>query len=90
MSPASSAKKWSCHDATLPQWWSVWTESGKWAVRGRGDGYVMARNLDAGAYAQGNVYICSQVQNMRDSYAFRPAAERAHYHDLTQASTGVV
>ena len=39
------------------EWWTIWSESGKWNERGRGDGYVMSRNGDAGPYAKGNVFI---------------------------------
>ena len=59
---------------TFVEWWSVWTASGKWDERGRGYGYVMARNGDAGPYAVGNVYICTGVQNLAD-YRERVAQE---------------
>lgn len=42
---------------SLWEWWSLWQESGKWAERGRGSGYVMCRYGDAGAYDIGNVFI---------------------------------
>lgn len=57
---------------TFPEWWQVWQDSGKWELRGRGQGYCMARNLDAGPYAVGNVYICTIGQNFSDSYLSTP------------------
>lgn len=62
---------------TFPQWWAVWQASGKWNERGRGQGYVMARTGDIGPYAVGNVYICTQSQNSKDSYLKTSSAERA-------------
>lgn len=61
---------------TLGQWWAVWRASGKLDQRGRGRGYVMARKSDAGPYAPDNVYICTQMENIRDSYMWKPAALR--------------
>jgi hypothetical protein len=49
---------------SLGAWWQIWEESGKWWERGRGDGFVMARKGDEGAYEVGNVYICwARVNN---------------------------
>lgn len=62
---------------TFPQWWAVWQASGKWNERGRGMGYVMARTGDVGPYAIGNVYICTQSQNSKDSYLKTPASVRS-------------
>jgi len=53
---------------TLPQWWTMWQESGKWDLRGRGQGYCMARHGDSGGYTIDNVYICTIGQNFSDSY----------------------
>lgn len=61
---------------TFPEWWAIWQESGKWALRGRGKGYCMARFGDSGAYEVGNVYICTCGQNFADSYLVHPWAER--------------
>lgn len=65
---------------TFPQWWEIWQASGKWEQRGRGQGCVMARNGDAGPYAVGNVYICTNGQNVKDGYSktsgFARAAKR--------------
>jgi hypothetical protein len=58
-------------------WWRIWQESGKWGQRGRGKGYVMARHNDGDTpYSPGTVYICSGAQNVKDSFAIWPAAER--------------
>lgn len=46
------------------QWWSVWRDSGKWAERGRGNGYVMCRRGDVGPYALGNIFIASSRENV--------------------------
>lgn len=64
---------------TFAEWWEIWQKSGKWADRGRGNGYVMARKGDAGPYAVGNVYICSSAQNASDQYIWKPwhARERS-------------
>lgn len=48
---------------TLREWLDVWNTSGKWAERGRGHGYCMARIDDAGAYEMGNVYITTGAEN---------------------------
>jgi transposase len=58
---------------TFPQWWAVWQKSGKWEERGRGNGYVMARKGDNGSYSVGNVYICTQSQNVKDGYIKTPS-----------------
>ena len=43
---------------TLAEWWSIWQESGKWPMRGRGHKhYVMSRYEDIGAYETVNVFI---------------------------------
>jgi hypothetical protein len=56
---------------TLPQWLKVWTESGHWAERGRGEGYCMARRGDVGPYAEGNVYITTIGGNFSDGWVNR-------------------
>jgi DNA-binding CsgD family transcriptional regulator len=48
---------------TLWQWWSIWQQSGHWQERGRGQGYVMCRVKDEGAYAPGNVFIALAAEN---------------------------
>jgi DNA-binding CsgD family transcriptional regulator len=61
---------------TFPEWWKVWQDSGHWQERGRGQGYCMARYLDTGPYAVGNVYICTIGQNFSDSYLKTPWDKR--------------
>lgn len=60
----------------LWDWWMVWQESGKWSERGRGAGYVMARNGDTGPYSRGNVAIVTSSENIKQSYVNRPYSER--------------
>lgn len=62
---------------TFPEWWSIWQQSGHWHQRGRGQGYVMARNGDIGPYAIGNVRICTQSENSKESFIKTPASVRA-------------
>lgn len=59
-------------ELTVTQWWKIWQDSGKWAQRGRGQGYCMGRHGDAGPYAVGNVYICTIGENFSHSYIFKP------------------
>ncbi|MDP9651914.1 sigma factor-like helix-turn-helix DNA-binding protein [Paraburkholderia caledonica] len=73
----NSAKRGIKFSLTFPQWWAVWQKSGKWEQRGRGQGYVMARTGDVGSYSVGNVYICTQSQNSKDSFIKTPASVRA-------------
>lgn len=54
-------------DLTLWQWWTIWQASGHWDDRGRGQGYVMCRNGDDGAYAVGNVFIAPARLNSSDN-----------------------
>ena len=60
----------------LWDWWMVWQESGKWSERGRGTGYVMAREKDAGSYHKDNVSIITANQNIKDSYINKPYTTR--------------
>lgn len=69
---------------SFTEWWSVWQQSGHWEERGRGR-YVMARKGDIGPYAIGNVYICTQSQNSKDSYIKTPAHVRAAKRAITMA-----
>lgn len=60
---------------SFEQWWRIWSESGKWEVRGKTKGcYVMARPGDKGPYAVGNVYITTHSDNAKtaQSHANRP------------------
>ena len=56
-------------------WWKIWSESGKWAQRGRGYGYVMARFNDNGPYSPDNVKIIKATENVAEYYD----RERATY-----------
>jgi uncharacterized protein (DUF433 family) len=48
---------------TMWQWWQVWQASGRWEQRGRGNGYMMCRIGDQGAYEPGNVFIATGCEN---------------------------
>lgn len=48
-------------------WWTIWLESGRWAQRGRGQGYVMCRKADIGPYTVGNVFIATAIENTSSS-----------------------
>lgn len=50
-------------EINLWQWWCIWQQSGKWELRGRGQGYVMCRKGDAGPYAVDNVFIATAREN---------------------------
>lgn len=50
-------------ELNLWQWWSIWQQSGKWAQRGRGNGYVMCRVGDVGPYSIDNVFIATGCEN---------------------------
>jgi DNA-binding CsgD family transcriptional regulator len=54
-------------ELTFWQWWTIWSESGRWAQRGRGQGYVMCRKGDKGPYADGNVFIATAIENISSS-----------------------
>ena len=56
---------------TFPQWWGLWLASGHWHERGVGQGYVMARFKDQGAYEIGNVRIVTAVENMLEYHKLR-------------------
>lgn len=49
-------------------WWQVWELSGKWAERGRGHGYCMARIGDTGPYSPDNVHIVTGPNNVAEYY----------------------
>jgi hypothetical protein len=59
-------------ELSLPEWWRIWQDSGKWELRGRGAGYCMGRFGDSGPYSVDNVYICTIGQNFSDSHIVRP------------------
>ena len=49
---------------TFAEWFDIWTNSGKWHLRGRGKGkYVMSRKDDLGHYAVDNVKIILSTEN---------------------------
>lgn len=49
---------------SLKQWWDVWSESGKWELRGLGaSAYCMSRHGDTGPYEPGNVSIKTNSEN---------------------------
>lgn len=49
---------------TFEEWLSIWIDSGKMHLIGRGvDGYVMCRKDDIGHYEVGNVFIASGLEN---------------------------
>lgn len=54
-------------ELTFWQWWMIWQQSGRWAQRGRGQGYAMCRVGDIGPYAAGNVYIDTFIHNASES-----------------------
>lgn len=45
------------------QWWLIWLQSGKWALRNTSQGYVMCRKGDIGPYAIDNVFIATAREN---------------------------
>lgn len=58
-------------ELSLWQWWTIWRESGHWAKRGGGQGYVMCRKGDTGPYAVGNVFIATGRQNCSEGNKIR-------------------
>lgn len=56
-------------ELSLWQWWSIWQQSGKWHLRGRGNGYMMCRTNDVGPYAVGNVFIANGCENSAREHA---------------------
>jgi hypothetical protein len=72
------------------EWLSVWTDSGKLTMRGRGKGkYVMSRNGDAGGYEIGNVSIKLATDNSREAVDQWRGKTKAHkgVHCLYPGST---
>jgi hypothetical protein len=65
--------KW---EISLPEWWQIWKESGKYPVRGKHLGeYVMSRYGDHGPYHKDNVHICLAVDNIKEYYQLTPKEE---------------
>lgn len=52
---------------TLATWWDLWSESGKWELRGRcANQYLMGRKGDVGPYSPENVYIITCQDNIKE------------------------
>lgn len=66
----------------LFEWWRAWQLSGHWHERGTGNGYCMARKGGVGPYSIDNIYFCTNSQNFKDSYVYRPSAVRNHNYIL--------
>lgn len=72
---------------TLETWAETWTSSGKWEMRGQGDGrYCMARNGDKGPYSPSNVRIILSSENGSEAFENTPYLSRKN---LTNRPTGV-
>lgn len=63
-------------EITFPEWCKVWDDSGKYHLRGRGEGYCMTRIGDTGGYKVGNVEIKTIGENFSESYFKHPWEER--------------
>lgn len=58
-----------CWHFSFPEWWQIWQDSGKWALRGvksLNKNYVMARFGDVGPYSKDNVFIQIAIDNLMD------------------------
>lgn len=65
----------------LWQWWTIWQDSGKWDLRGRGKGhYCMARIGDKGTYEVGNVKIILNEENASESYEHTSSDKRKNIY----------
>jgi hypothetical protein len=54
---------------SFDEWYDIWIQSGKWELRGRGEGkYCMSRKGDTGSYSINNVYINECVKNSGDKF----------------------
>jgi hypothetical protein len=70
---------------SLSEWAAIWDQSGKWAERGRGNGYCLARRGNCGPFAAWNVRVCSNAVNASESYTRTPAAVRTEKARMTRA-----
>lgn len=62
-------------EITFDEWWNLW--SPYYRLRGRGtNGLCMAREGDSGAYKIGNVYLTTNLGNMKDGHATRSKKRR--------------
>lgn len=68
----NSANRGIAWELTLWQWWSIWVQSGKWEMRGRGQGYGMYRIGCAGPYSAGNVFIGESMEDAFSCQVDRP------------------
>jgi|GEM_PF-1884428 len=60
-------------DITFDEWWGIWQPY--WHLRGRGkNGLCMARHGDAGPYSPSNVYLTTNLGNMKDYHHTERAA----------------
>jgi hypothetical protein len=60
---------------TFSQWWGIWAPY--YHLRGHGkNGLVMGRNGDVGPYSAGNVYLTTNLGNLRDYHRSELAAQR--------------
>lgn len=76
---------------TFEEWWSWWQETGHYLERGVGKGkYVMARYGDAGPYELGNIFCCTQEQNvsMAQTGKPKPCSEEMKAH-LSNIKKGI-
>lgn len=73
-------------ELTFDQWWDIWTQSGKWSDRGRGAlRCCMARKLDRGPYAVGNVYIATNSINSMDHFHWNGMSSRTKFGGQSDA-----
>lgn len=54
-------------ELSFEDWWAIWTDSGKWELRGSGQ-YMMCRTKDTGPYAIGNVRIDDATGNIKERF----------------------
>jgi transcriptional regulator with XRE-family HTH domain/DNA-binding transcriptional regulator YdaS (Cro superfamily) len=76
---------------TFWAWWGIWSDSGKWEDRGRGDSnFCMCRIGDQGAYEAGNVYIASVIHNstLGRTLAHEQAKPRTNIYQIIKAAGG--
>jgi hypothetical protein len=73
---------------TFEEWVDIWQQSGKWDLRGRGNGkYVMSRYGDIGPYAVGNVKIVIHRDNVAEML-YRRNADPANRKKISDALIG--
>lgn len=61
-------------ELSFAQWWTIWEQY--YHLRGTGkNGLCMGREGDEGPYAVGNVYLTTNLGNLRDYHKSRRAAE---------------